>query len=235
MAMRGSLLTRFFDLLSPRQCPGCGRRLMVSEETLCHRCLMHCPYTPFFEHPTDNLMARMFWGLFDLQQAVALFYYEVGGSMAQVIHQIKYFGRDDLAQELGALFARRLMATSAFFDGIDIIVPVPLSKERQRERGYNQSELIARGISEVSGLPLCLTALKRQSFKGSQTHLNAIERRENVERAFSLADVTSIEGKHVLLVDDVMTTGATLRACSLQLSMAKEVTISIATLGFTRS
>ncbi len=236
---------RLFDLLSPRECPGCGRRLMADEETLCHRCMLYLPfYIPPSPAPSfflDNPMARMFWGLFQLEKAAAYFYYEPGGIAAQLIHHIKYFGRKDLAVSLGELFAKRLTdirfdePRCNFFDGIDVIVPVPLAKERQQQRGYNQSELIARGIAQVTGIPLCLTAMGRRSFEGSQTRLNAVERRENVEHAFRLMDAGEITGKHILLVDDVMTTGATLKACSEQLNTAEGVTISIATLGYTKT
>lgn len=218
---------------------------MAGEETLCHRCMLYLPlYIPPSPAPSfffDNPMARMFWGLFEIERAAAFFYYEPGGIAARLIHHIKYHGREDLALSLGEMFARKLLeagpdeSDSHFFDDIDVIVPVPLAKERQRQRGYNQSERIARGISDVTGIPLCLSALKRLSFQGSQTQLNVVARRENVERTFTLADETAIAGKHVLLVDDVMTTGATLKACSLQLNIANGVRVSIATLGYTKT
>lgn len=229
-----SFLARVLDLLSPRQCPGCGRRLSVTEKTVCNHCLQHAQPTHYLESPYDNMMARMFWGLVDIEKAVSLWYYEPQTELASLIHAIKYYDREDLAEDLGELLARKLLQTT-FFDDIDVILPVPLSADRRRHRGYNQSECIAKGISKVVELPVYCEVLERVSFIGSQTQLNFIERRRNVEDAFRLHNEASVEGKHVLLVDDVMTTGATLLACATTLSTVPNVKISAVTLGFTKS
>ncbi len=232
--MTRSLATQFFDLLSPRHCIGCNRRLGVEELIACSHCMLHAQFTPFYHHPYDNMMARMFWGIVDIERAAAFCYYETGSELAMLIHSIKYYGKEELAEDMGAMFAREL-SIAHFFEDIDVIVPVPLSEDRRKQRGYNQSECIATGMARISRLPVCNTVLERINFKGSQTKLNAQQRKENVEEAFRLLDSTGIMGKHVLLVDDVMTTGATLCACGKLLTGVEGVKVSIATLGFTRN
>ena len=228
-----SFVTRLFDLLSPRQCAGCKRRLSIGEWVACDRCMLHISFTPFSFAPRNNMMARMFWGLVEVERAAALFFYEANSEPAMLIHAIKYHGQRDLAENLGEMLARELEKDD-FFSGIDVIVPVPLSADRQRTRGYNQSECLGKGISNIMHIPVAKNVLARKMFKGSQTRLNPVERRRNVEQAFWLVDGAAVEGKHVLLVDDVMTTGSTLLACATALSAVPGVRISMATLGFTK-
>lgn len=232
--MRASFLTKIFDLLSPRCCAGCHKRLTIDEQFLCSTCYSHLPLTHLWEQADDNPMVRIFWGRINVERAAALFYYEPNTEVAQFIHAIKYGGNSEGAELLGRMAAQQMAATG-FFDGIDALVPVPLTKEREHQRGYNQSELIARGISQATGLPVYSGLLRRESFAESQTHLNAYERRENVERAFRLLHSETAAHHHLLLVDDVMTTGSTLMACALQLQQAPGVRLSMLTLGLANS
>ena len=153
--------------------------------------------------------------------------------MAQLVYELKYHGRPDIGEDMGRLMAYE-MQLARFFDGIDVLLPVPLSKKRLRQRGYNQSEMLARGVSEVTGLPVVTKALRREHFQKSQTLLNRQERRENVEGTFILKRPELLEGKHVLLIDDICTTGATLLACGEALRAVNGIRISILTLGFTK-
>ena len=130
--------------------------------------------------------------------------------------------------------ARELKATG-FFDGIDGIVPIPLAKKRQRQRGYNQSMEIARGVSEVTCLPIYNKVVRRHAFEGSQTNKGRWERNENVEHVFEVEDFSAIQGKHLLIVDDVVTTGATVLACAQELCKAPDVKVTILALGFAKS
>lgn len=222
------------DLFAPRLCVGCRRRLSVSEHILCNNCLQHMPLTDYSRHPYDNALARLFWGLFPIERAVAWFFYESNTEMARMIHQMKYHGRSDVAEDMGRQMAVSLLA-DGFFDGIDGIVPVPLTRRRRWQRGYNQSELIARGISSVISLPIYNKVMERTFFQSSQTHLNISERRENVEHAFRLRSAAGLEGKHLLIVDDIVTTGSTITACALQLSLIPHIRISVLTLGQAKS
>lgn len=232
--MRNSFWTALFDLLAPRQCACCGRRLSVTEGTLCISCQLHLPLTQFDRHPQDNPMARLFWGIIPIEQATALFFYEPRSELAQTIYSLKYDNRPDIGRELGRM-AAVLIEPNGFFSGIDAIVPVPLSRGRQWSRGYNQSKEIARGISCVTGLPVYDNVVTRRYFRQSQTHLSPWQRKANTTGVFRLRDARKISGKHLLLVDDIMTTGATLTALADELLKAPGVRFSIFTLGFTKS
>jgi ComF family protein len=232
--MKTSFWTKLFDLFAPRRCAGCGRRLSAEESVFCAVCQLHVPLTHFSHDVYDNPMARLFWGLLPTERAAALFYYEPNTEVAHLLHAIKYFDRPDLAEAMGCLVAERL-TTVGFFEGIDGIVPVPLSADRCRQRGYNQCELIAQGVSRVTGLPIYNNVLVRTTFQGSQTHLNAFERRENVSHSFVLTDAADLSDRHLLLLDDVVTTGSTLLACGQQLRQISGVRLSFLTLGFTKS
>lgn len=177
-------------------------------------------------------MAQLFWHLAPVQRAAAFIYYQSHSEMAQMVYQLKYRNSPDVGEDLGRLMATD-MSLAHYFDGIDLLVPVPLTVKRQRQRGYNQSEMLARGISDVTHLPVVPKALKRQVFRESQTHLSRHERQENVAGIFVTADAATLKGRHVLLIDDVCTTGATLTACAQALASIEGIRISVLTLGFT--
>ncbi len=229
-----SFWRRLLDLISPRLCVVCGHRLTVTEEVICTKCNFHLPRTDLHHNAYENEMAKLFWYLIPIERATAYFYYEPHSSTANIIYQMKYKDHPEIGEVMGRMMGKELMP-SGFFDGIDGIIPVPLTKKRQRQRGYNQSEEIARGISEVTGLPLFDKVVKRVSFKGSQTNLGRWERNENVEKVFELIDGASIQGKHLLVIDDVVTTGATCIACSKELIKAGDVKISILSLGYAKN
>jgi ComF family protein len=229
-----SFWSRVIDMISPRACAVCGRRLSIDERQLCCKCNLHMPRTFFARKPLDNEMARMLWGQIPVERAAALFYYETGSELTHLIHQMKYGDSPQTGEDLGRMVATE-MALDGFFDGVDMLIPVPLTSERQRERGYNQSMELARGIATVTGLTVGKGVLRRTKFSGSQTHIRGRERRNNVEDAFSLADGTSIAHRHVMIVDDVMTTGATIINCAKELLKAGDVTISVVTVGFTKN
>jgi ComF family protein len=178
-------------------------------------------------------MARLFWGKFPIEGAVALFFYEPHSEACNPIYDLKYHGCTEVGNELGSLLAH-YCTEHGCLTGVDAIVPVPLTRRRQRHRGYNQSMEIARGISQLTGLPIYNKVLRRTVFKGSQTQKDAWQRMQNVEDAFLLTDAAAVRGKHLLLVDDVVTTGATVSACARQLCLAGDVRISILSLGFVR-
>lgn len=229
-----SFWRRLLDLISPRLCVVCGHRLTVTEEVICTKCNFHLPRTDFHTNAYDNEMAKLFWHQIPIERATAFFYYESHSATANIIYELKYKDHPEIGEVMGRMMAKELMP-SGFFDGIDGIVPVPLTKKRQRQRGYNQSIEIAQGVSEVTGLPLYDKVVKRISFKGSQTSLGRWERNENVEKVFELIDGAMIQGKHLLVIDDVVTTGATVIACSKELAKAGDVKISVLSLGFAKS
>ncbi len=229
-----SFWRRLLDLISPRLCTVCGCRLTVTEEIICARCNLHLPRTNFARQPYDNPMAKTFWGQIPIERAAALFYYEAHAETANLIYELKYKDHPEIGETMGRMTARELQLQD-FFEGIDGIVPVPLAKKRERQRGYNQSLEIAKGIQVATGLPIYNKVVRRSTFKGSQTQRGRWERNENVEHVFELTDADTIRGKHLLVVDDVVTTGATVIACSKQLVKAGEVKISVLALGFAKS
>ena len=229
-----SFWRRLLDLISPRLCIVCGHRLTVTEEAVCMKCNLHLPRTNYHLHAYENEMARLFWGQIPVERAAAFFYYEAHAETANVLYELKYKHHPEIGEVLGRMFAREIRA-AGFFDGIDGIVPVPLARKRLRQRGYNQSMEIARGVSQITGLPVYGEVVRRNVFEGSQTSKGRWERNENVEKVFELMDGDTIHGQHLLLIDDVVTTGATSIACAKELIKAGDVKISILALGFAKS
>ena len=178
-------------------------------------------------------MVQLFWHLTPIRQAAALLYYEPHSEMARIIYELKYHDRPDVGEDMGRLMANE-MQYGRFFDGVDLLLPVPISRKRRRQRGYNQSEALALGVSQVTGLPVVTHALMRKHFRQSQTHLSAFERQENVADIFQLADDSPLRNRHVLLIDDICTTGATLRACADVLDAVEGIRLSVLTFGFTK-
>jgi len=232
--MRISFWTRLLDLISPRLCTVCGERLSVTEEVLCGKCNLHLPRTGFQHDPQENVMTKMFWGRIPIERATALFYFEAHAETANILYELKYKNHPEIGETMGRMMARELQRGD-FFDGIDGIVPVPLAKRRERQRGYNQSMEIAKGVSEITNLPIYNKVVKRKTFNGSQTSKGRWERNENVENVFELLDGDSVRGKHLLIIDDVVTTGATVIACAKEISKAEGVRFSVLSLGFAKS
>lgn len=227
-----NLLPRFLDLIAPRVCPVCGNRLMLQETVCCTGCLLNLAPTHFENNPFENYMATLFYGLMPVEKAVAVFYYKSGNHLAHIVEHFKYENQPQLAYEMGRLCAQRLLKSN-FFEGIDCLVPVPLTRKRQRNRGYNQSMQLAKGIADVVGLPIESKAVERIIFNKSQTRLDRMQRNLNTENTFKLCKPQLLTHKNVLIIDDVCTTGATLRACGNEMLKAEGVTLNILTLGFT--
>ncbi len=226
-------VTRILDFISPRLCVVCGQRLAPTERSLCSVCLFHLPRTDFHQKPLDNPMAQLFWGLAPIEKAAALFYYHPHSETAQLVYRLKYNNRPDIGEDIGRVMANELQ-TADFFSDIDVLLPVPLASKRLRQRGYNQSEQLAKGISDITHLPIVTKALRRKHFQQSQTTLNRWQRQENVEDTFWLKDGSQLQDKHVLLIDDICTTGATLISCANTLKDIEGIRISVLTLGFTK-
>ncbi len=232
--MKGLWWTKLLDFISPRHCVVCGRRLEATERSLCSVCVLHMPRTTYQFTPDDNPMVQLFWHLTPIKNAAALIFYEPHSEMAQMVYELKYHDRPDIGEDLGRLMANE-MQLAHFFDDVDVLLPVPLSRKRMRQRGYNQSEQLAIGIKDITRLPIAKNIIKRKHFQQSQTKLSRQERQENVNDMFVLKNGTPLENKHVLLIDDICTTGATLIACTDAIRHIKGIRISVLTLGFTKS
>lgn len=228
-----NILTDLKELFFPRFCLGCGKKLYPSEKLLCTSCNAGLPYTNLRYTP-GNEIEKLFWGLFPIERASALLHYSPQGKVAHILAHMKYFGRKDVCFMMGELVGNELKNTG-FFEGVDCIIPVPLHPARLRKRGYNQSEWLAKGISSTNGIPVCTDALYRIRNNQTQTHKTAFERHINTEHLFAVTPAANgLKGKHVMLTDDVLTTGATLKACGEALSAIKDIRISILTLAWTR-
>ncbi|MBX2878164.1 MAG: ComF family protein [Saprospiraceae bacterium] len=223
-------LEHCFSLFYPQLCLVCERKKPARGEILCFTCQHKLPKTDFHLDPDNALMER-FWGRLPLQAAASLFYFIKGGRTQQLIHQLKYNNKPAVGRQLGQSYGS-LLKDSPLFQEIDCIIPVPLHRRKQHLRGYNQSETFAQGLSTSMGKPYYSHTLERRNFTQTQTRKSRIERMNNVQEAFQLKTGKALRGKHVLLVDDVITTGATLEACGMQLLTVKDLTLSLATIGF---
>ncbi len=227
------IFRRLLDFISPRACVICGCRLGITEEVICATCNMHLPRTYYDKDPYENEMARLFWGQMPVERAFAMIYYEPHSQVSCMVHSLKYLGHPEVGDFMGRMMSAELLG-STFFDGIDMIVPVPLSRKRKRKRGYNQSREIARGISSLTGIPVADNIVRRARFVESQTQKHRWQRLENVDGVFRLCDNPSVDGKHILLVDDVVTTGSTIISCANEISRGGNVRFSVLSFGYAK-
>lgn len=224
------LIERCDDLLNlfyPRLCIGCGEILNKHEQDLCLTCLMQLPVISESKL-IENFIEERFYGRVNIEEAISYLYYEKETMSQHVLHEIKYHGGKELGYRLGKMFGEHVRR--AWFQQVDALVPVPLHPNKLKQRGYNQSEWIAKGMAEELNVPVWTDILERSVENPTQTKKNAIERWENVRGIFQLKCKRDIEGKHLVIVDDVMTTGSTIEACVLPLSTVKDIKISVATL-----
>jgi ComF family protein len=226
-------LTQLFSdfvstLIYPHNCCGCGHHLSSTDQVLCWRCINQLPLTGF-EQKSPNPIENIFVGRVPVQHAASLLFFIKESLTQQLLHQLKYRSRQDVGLYLGRRMGKAVL--NAGWE-MDCIVPLPLNPKRQARRGYNQAEVLAKGIGEVLGKLVENVAVIRTKNTATQTRKNRQERWENVSEVFDLQDGHNLQGKHVLLVDDVVTTGATLEACGQVLLQIPGVRLSIATAAF---
>lgn len=217
----------FLHLLFPHTCAGCGNDMPDKESTLCSRCMEALPETHFEIYP-DNPVEKKFWGRLPVKAAAALYYFTRESLMQRLIHQFKYKGNKELGLQLGQLMGMLLERSGRF--NADVLIPLPLFRSKERQRGFNQSGILCQGMATHLHLPVMKDVIIRPRHTDTQTRKGRIERWQNIEGKFMLADPGSIAGRHVLLVDDVITTGATLESCGAELLRAENVKVSVACL-----
>jgi len=216
-------------LFWPNVCACCSTGLTHGEQYICSHCLYELPTTNFHKEE-DNPVAQIFWGRAKIEHATSGYFFRKGNSIQRLVHQVKYKGQKEMGTMLGREMGKHLR-NSKFVD-IDLIAPVPLHPQKFRKRGYNQSEWIARGVAEVIEKPLVVHTLERHIFSTSQTRKKRFDRWGSVDSSFRLVDPEIFSGRHILLIDDVITTGATLEACIHAILSAPESKVSVATLAF---
>lgn len=215
-----------FALFYPPLCYACSRPMRGGEHGICTRCSFVLPQT-HFHRQQDNRLVEMFWGRAHIQTATALFYYQKGGLVQNLIHRFKYKDMKQIGSFLGHWMGG-LLKDAPSYAGLDVIVPVPLHPRRQKQRGFNQSEVLSHAMGAAMGLPVSSEALRRAEATSTQTRKSRFRRWENVSGAFVIHRPGELENKGILLVDDVVTTGSTLEACANVLLSVKGVRVCLA-------
>ncbi len=216
-------------LFYPQLCAGCGNDLHGNGQVICLRCLDEIPVTNFHLHAA-NPVEKIFWGRVPIAAAASYTYFTKDSLMQQLLHGLKYKGRKETGIFFGKKIGAALLESNRFMD-IHAIIPVPLHPKKERKRGYNQATVIAEGISEKMQLPLITASLIRTGVSDTQTHKNRVERWHNIAGLFKISD-KRLKGKHLLLVDDVITTGATLEACAAEILKIEDTRVSIVTIAY---
>ena len=223
------LTSDLLNLIWPTTCQACGERLYKAEEAICTNCLAHLPRTNYHLW-AENDFHKLFWGRIPVMYTTALYFFEKESPYRKLIHKLKYQKMPEIGVALGREMGYEIKAS--VFEEIDIILPVPLHPRKKQLRGYNQSDMIAKGLSEGMDKPWSATILKRNKHTATQTRKGKYERWQNVKSIFTVDPANKIRDKHVLVVDDVVTTGATLEACVAELLEKGASHVSLATLAF---
>jgi len=223
-----NFLHDFSALFFPAYCGGCTFPLQRGEQTICTTCLMRLPRTRLHDYP-ENRVEKLFWGRADIIYATAFLHMPRKGITHRLIHELKYAGNQQVGELLGRAFGLELLHSKRMCS-FDLILPVPLHPRKERTRGYNQADPICRGLSESLNAPWSRNHLVRNTFTETQTRKNRFDRWKNTDSIFRLEDPDELANRHVLLVDDVITTGATFEACARVLSAIPGIGISVAAL-----
>jgi len=226
-----SYLNDFSHLLYPHNCEGCGTDVLNDDAILCTKCLFDLPETNF-TNTKNNPVEKIFYGRLNIIAATAAYYFTKNSLLQHLMIQLKYRNNKDIGFFLGKQLGYQLQESERFND-VDVLVPLPLNPKKEKKRGYNQAMIICEGIASVWQKPVLKNALIRTQFTETQTQQDRIHRWQNMQHVFAMADKNSLQGKHVLLVDDVITTGATLEACGNTIVNIPNTQLSIATLAWT--
>ena len=231
--MKNSMLSDFLALIYPELCFACGKALLKQEKCICTFCKFHLPKTQYHNQEV-NPISKLFWGRVNVHSASAYYHFEKGGKVQELIHQLKYKGQEEIGATLGRSFGIDLNKSDLYKD-IDLVLPVPLHPKRLKQRGYNQSESFARGLAKGLGAECASDNLCRIVNTTTQTYRNRFERWSNMSSVFGVRAPHAIDGAHVLIADDVITTGSTLEACAEVLHLVPNVKVSVAAIASARA
>jgi len=226
------MIKAFLDLIYPRNCHGCGHKLLVQEQHFCIACELQIPFTKFYKE-RENELYLMFRPHFPIEFGGSLMYFKKGSIVQHLLHQVKYKNNVRLAGYLSDGMAGDLEHYLNHIEvPLDFLLPVPIDRRKRRKRGYNQSELLSASIAKEQSLAIDNKTLKSRLKRSSQTKKGRFDRWLNVSKTFHLVDQDSLANKHILLIDDVITTGATVLSCIEQLAKVKGIRISVYSLAF---
>ena len=217
----------FFNLLFPDLCIVCNSHLVNQEDLICTKCLYDLPKTNYHKE-LDNPVSQLFWGRTKVEYATGFFTFSKGSDYQTMMHKFKYHGNKEIGYVLGKSFGNQIR--NSVFNQVDVIIPVPLHKSKLKKRGYNQSEWIAKGLSDALQKPMDVKSFIRSVATETQTRKSRFDRWKNVENIFKITNENALKGKHVLIVDDVVTTGSTFEACANAILKIEDTKVSIATL-----
>lgn len=227
-----ALINDFLSLIYPRHCEACSNTLFRHETFICTHCKLNLPKSNYhLNNLSDTELARIFTARVPLKKALCFYLYEKSGKIQKLLHAIKYQNQKELAEHIGSIYGEELQKSGAMSD-LHVIIPIPLHKNKLKLRGYNQSEWFAKGLSKSLNTPMNTDLLERISDTSTQTKKKKYQRWENVEGIFKLNNHEHLINKHVLLVDDVITTGATIEAAWLALKDIEGITLSVASIAF---
>ena len=204
------MINDFFNIIFPKLCAACNHTLLKNEKVICTKCVFELPKTNY-HLDNNNPINKVFWGRINLEMASAYYHFSKGSKVQQLLHQLKYKGNQKVGEKIGELYAFELKSQE-IYKNIDFIVPVPLHKKKLKKRGYNQSESFAKGLSKVLKAPINNSELFRKVDSKTQTKKTRYKRWENVGDIFGVKEQNTLKNKTILLVDDVVTTGATIEA-----------------------
>lgn len=224
------LFNDFIHLLYPHNCAGCGSDLLGNDQSICIHCYTNLPETNYAALP-GNPIEKIFYGRLNVEHSTAGYYFSKSSVLQRLIHQLKYNGNIDVGHQLGQWLGLQLQKSNRF-NAIDALIPLPLYPSKEKKRGYNQATVLCEGIAEIMNIPILNNIVLRKRYTDTQTKKGRTERLLNVDGSFEVSDAAALQQKHVLLVDDVITTGATLEAWGLAIKETDNVRLSIATLAW---
>ncbi|MBI2283000.1 MAG: ComF family protein [Bacteroidetes bacterium] len=224
-------LSSLLHLFYPHNCEGCGSALVSDVQFLCTRCIHRLPVTGFF-NKAGNPVEKTFYGRLPVNHAAAVYYFTKASLLQHLLVQLKYKNNREAGYFLGRMLGHAL-ANAERFAGVEVMIPLPLNPQKEFIRGYNQSALLCEGIREIWKKPVLINAVTRVRFTETQTHRNRLSRWQNMENVFAVTQPESLTHKHILLVDDVITTGATLEACGSSILEIPGTQLSVAAVGYT--
>jgi ComF family protein len=224
-------LNDFTHIFFPHVCEGCGTDVLEHNSILCPECFLKLPDTGFIKKP-NNPVEKIFYGRIKVEMAGSAFYFTKHSLLQHLVLQLKYHGNKDIGFYLGKLLGYQLAQTERFND-VDTIIPLPLNPRKERKRGYNQAAVIAEGIASVWYKPVLRDGIQRMVFTETQTRKDRVSRWQTMEGVFETTNDEVLTGRHILLIDDIVTTGATLEACGGKILQAYGTKLSIATVAYT--